>query len=100
MASPRRRQLLPVERILPSHVEVLSKVSRRKLRDRGSPFARDYLHAVVDPVVVRDDVATISGSHERLMRTVAGTKKGTGQVPGFMHEWRARRDSNSRPRGS
>ncbi len=75
-------------------------VIRRKLHDRTSPFARDYLHAVVDQVTVRDNIATISGSHERLMHAVAGKKTGTDQVPGFMRDWRARRDSNSRPRGS
>jgi site-specific DNA recombinase len=100
MAGLRRRQLLPVERILPSHVVAFSKVVRRKLRDRTSAFARDYLHAIVDQVVVHDSVATITGSHERLMRAVSGKKAATDQVPSFMQGWRARRDSNSRPRGS
>ena len=100
MAGLRRLQQLPVEQVLPSQVETFSRVMRAKLRDRASPFARDYLHAVVDSVVVDGDKATISGSHARLMRTIAGKKMGTDQVPTFIPEWRARKDSNLRPSGS
>ncbi len=100
MAGLRRLQLLPVDRVLPSQVEAFSKVVRAKLRDRSSSFARDYLHAVVDSVVVGDDTATITGSHAKLMRAIGEKKMGTGQVPRFIPDWRARRDSNSRPSGS
>ena len=100
MAGLRRLQSLPVERILPSRVEAFSKIIRAKLRDRTSSFARDYLHAVVDSILVTDDTATISGSHARLMQAIAGRKMGTDQVPTFVPNWRARRDSNSRPSGS
>ena len=89
MAGLRRRQLLPVERILPSQVQAFSKVVGAKLRDKSSTFARDYLHAVVDQVVVKDDTATISGSHARLMHAVAQKKMGTDQVPTSIHAWRA-----------
>jgi len=97
MAGLRRRQLLPLERILPSQVEAFSHVICRKLRDRTSAFARDYLHAVVDAVVVNGETATISGSHERLLDAIAGRRSGADQVPRLMRDWRARRDSNSRP---
>jgi site-specific DNA recombinase len=100
MAGLRRLQLLPVEQVLPSQVEAFSKVIRAKLRDQSSRFAKDYLHAVVDSVVVHDDTAIISGSHARLMQAVVGKKTGTDQVPSFIPDWRARRDSNSRPSGS
>jgi site-specific DNA recombinase len=97
MASLRRLEQLPVDHVLPSQVEAFSKVVRAKLRDRASPFARDYLHAVVDSVVVHGDSATISGSHARLMGAIAGKKMGTGQVPTSIPDWRARRDSNPWP---
>ena len=101
MAGLRRLQLLPVDRVLPSQVEAFSKVVRAKLRDRSSSFERDYLHAIVDSVVIQDETATISGSHAKLMQAIAGDKKrGTGQVPRFLPHWCARRDSNSRPSGS
>jgi site-specific DNA recombinase len=99
IAGLRRLQALPVERILPSQVEAFGSLIGRRLRDRTSTFGRDYLRAVVDKVVVNGDTATISGSNARLMRVV-GTKPLAGQVPTFMHDWRARRDSNSRPPGS
>jgi len=83
-----------------SQVDAFSKVVREKLRDRGSPFARDYLRAVVDSVVVDGDTATISGSNARLVGAIVGKKTGTDQVPNFIPDWRARRDSNSRPSGS
>ncbi len=98
MAGLRRLQQLPFEQVLPSQVDAFSKAIRAKLRDRASPFAKDYLRAAVDlVVVVNGDTATISGSHARLMRTIVGKKMGTDQVPTFIPHWRARRDSNSRP---
>ena len=100
MAGLRRLQTLPFERILPSQVEAFGKVMRRRLRDRSSTFARDYLRAVVDRVVVRGNAAVISGSHAKLMRAVATGKLDADQVPSFVPDWRARRDSNSRPPGS
>jgi hypothetical protein len=60
----------------------------------------DYLRTVVDKVVVNGSTATISGSHAKLMRAVAAKKVLAGQVPTFIQDWRARRDSNSRPLGS
>jgi hypothetical protein len=63
-------------------------------------FGRDYLRAVVDKIVVNGDTATISGSNAKLMRAVGAKKPLAGQVASFIHEWCARRDSNSRPPGS
>ena len=57
MAGLRRLQTLPLERILPSQVEAFGKVMRRRLRDRSSTFARDYLRAVVDRIVVTGNEA-------------------------------------------
>jgi hypothetical protein len=90
----RRFENLPHSQILPSQVEKFSKLIRAKLSDLTAPFAKDYLRAVVDEVVVADGKATISGSHARLM-AAAVKKKNTGLVPNFMHGWHARRDSNS-----
>ena len=96
MATLRRRQQLPVKRILPSQVQAFARVMRQKLQDRSSSFAKDYLQAVLSEVVVRGETATLSGSNARLMELVAGGKAGTDQVPSYMRNWRARRDSNSR----
>jgi len=100
MAGRRRRQLLPIPQVLPSHAAAFGRVIGAKLRDRSSCFARSYLLAVVDRVVVTGDMAEISGSNAGMMAMIAGQKLGTDQVPSFMEDWRARRDSNSRPPGS
>ena len=100
IAGLRRLQALPVERILPSQVEAFGKLIGKKLRDRSAAFGRDYLRAVVDQVVVNGNTATISGSNAKLMQAVAAKRPLAGQVPTFIQEWRARRDSNSRPPGS
>ncbi len=100
IARLRRLQTLPVERILPSQVEAFGIVIGKRLRDRALSFGRDYLRAVVDKIVVNGDTAIISGSNAKLMRAVGARKPLAGQVPSFIHEWRARRDSNSRPPGS
>jgi hypothetical protein len=89
-----------VERILPSQVGAFGRLIGKKLRDRSSSFGRDYLRSVVDKVVVNGSTATISGSDAKLMRAVAAKKALAGQVPTFIQDWRARRDSNSRPPGS
>ncbi len=94
LAGLRKIQALPIERVLPSQVNVFSRVIRAKLQDRSSPFAKDYLHALVDRITVYEGTATIRGSNARLLQMAGGTKKGTDQVPSFMSDWRAREDSN------
>ena len=97
MAGLRRRGTLPLARVLPSHVVAFSKVIRARLRDRASGLAKDYQRAVVDEIRVEGTAAIISGSYERLIAAVASIKLATAEVPSFMHEWRARHDSNVRP---
>ena len=99
IAGLRRRQILPVERIVPSQVQSLSKLMRAKLLDRSSGFAKHYLHAVVDEIRVRETTATIRGSHARLME-LAAQKPRADQVPSSVPNWRARTDSNRRPQRS
>ena len=100
IAGLRRVQNLPSAAVLPSQIEAFSRVMRAKLQDRSSAFAKDYLHTLVDQITVSDGTATIVGSHAKLLSAIDGTKKGTVQVPSFIPDWRARRDSNSRPSGS
>ena len=78
MASIRRSQALPADRVLPSQVGAFSKVIRAKLRDRSSTFARDYLRALVSEIRVCGKTATISGSYERLLSAVDEKKGGHG----------------------
>jgi site-specific DNA recombinase len=100
IAGARYRETLPSAQVFPSQVERFSAVFTKKLADRSSDFAKEYLRVLVDAVVVRDRTAIISGSHERLISAIAEKKRKPDQVPSSMHGWRTRRDSNSRPPAS
>ena len=52
MAGLRRRQALPIERVLRNQVEAFAKVIHTKLEDSSSTFAKDYLTALVDEIRV------------------------------------------------
>jgi site-specific DNA recombinase len=101
LASARVNLNAPMERILPSQVEAFGRALRKRLQDRRPEFAKRYLNIVVDRIVVNGDRAAIQGSYGRLAVAVQGSQKAAlDQVPSFMGDWRARRDSNSRPPGS
>ena len=99
LAKAQRLHAAPVERILPSQVEAFSKAIRAKLQDKD--FAKRYLHALVEEIVIAGDTATMKGSYETLAKAIAEKKKGTSiEVPSSIIAWRARSDSNARPLGS
>ncbi len=96
----REPSLPAVEYLKPSQVEKFGKVLRQKLLAKDSGLAKSYLNLLVDEITVEDKTATVKGSYGALAATLHQIKMGTGQVPTFIHDWRARRDSNSRPLGS
>ena len=90
-----------VEQVKPSQLENLGKRLREKLLANDTPLAKAYLNLLVDEIMVEDKQATIKGGYAALASTLYHLEKGQEkQVPSFIHEWRARRDSNSRPPGS
>lgn len=94
----RRDTSLPaVEYLKASQVDVFGKVLRQKLLAAGSSLAKSYLNVLVDEIVVQDKTATIKGSYAALADTMQKIKMGSlnNQVPTFIPDWRARRDSNS-----
>lgn len=97
LAGVRRDHSLPaVEHIKASQVETFGKVLRQKLLAKDSGLAKSYLNILVDEIVVEDKTATIRGSYGALASTIHQIKMGTcNQVPTFIPNWRARRDSNS-----
>jgi len=103
MAGVRRDHALPaVEYLKTSQVDTFGQVLRQKLLAKDSGLAKRYLNILVDEIVVNDKVATIKGSYAALAATMGEIKRmgNLNQVPTFIPEWRARRDSNSRPPGS
>ena len=87
--------VLPMDRILASDVDMFAKLMRKKLRDRE--FSKRYLSALVDRIEVTPNQATLKGNYRKLTSAIIAAKKmGTSdEVPIFMCDWRARRDSNS-----
>ncbi len=98
LAGVRRDTSLPsVEYLKASQVDTFGKVLRDKLFASGSPLAKSYLKILVDEIVVQDKTATIRGSYAALAETLEQIKMGnlSKQVPSFIPNWCARRDSNS-----
>ena len=97
LAGVRRDHTLPaVEHLKASQVETFGKVLRQKLLGKDSGLAKSYLNLLVDEIMVEDKTATIKGSYDALASTIHQIKMGTcHQVPTFIPNWRARRDSNS-----
>jgi len=98
LASVRRDTSLPaVEYLKASQVDIFGKVLRQKLLAADSPLAKSYLNVLVDEIVVQDKTATIKGSYAALANTMEQIKMGNlnKQVPSFIPNWCARRDSNS-----
>ena len=97
LAGVRRDSSLPsVEYLKASQVDVFGKVLREKLLAKDSPLAKSYLNILVDEIVVQDKTATIRGSYAALAETMEQIKMGNlKQVPTFIPNWCAGRDSNS-----
>ena len=96
-----REQSMPeVEYLKPSQVEVFGKALRKKLMSNDSTLAKSYLSILVDEIRIEDKQATIRGSFDALASTMQQIKMGTDQVPTFIHDWRARQESNLWPLAS
>lgn len=96
LARVRREPAAPPAKMFKAgQVEIFGQVLREKLKDPTSPFAKSYLNILVDEIVVNKDQATIKGRHLALVEAVQRTKSiSTEEVPSFIMDWRARRDSN------
>lgn len=98
LAGVRREHSLPAEQIKASQIDSFSKRLRQKLIAKESALAKSYLNLLVDEIVVNGKEATIKGSYAALMTAAAMDGKKVGhlkQVPTFIPDWCARRDSNS-----
>ena len=89
-----------IEFLKPSQVDIFGKALRRLLQDKDSSLVKGYVQLLVDEVVINDEEAIISGSYAALAHVLQQMKTGTKQVPTFIYDWRARRDSNPLPLAS
>ncbi len=98
LAGARREHSLPVDQIKASQIDSFGKLLRKRLMSGDTGFAKSYLNLLVDEIEVADKSVTVSGSYAALAAAAAMDKIKVGhlkQVPTFIHDWRARRDSNS-----
>ncbi|MBU0688434.1 MAG: recombinase family protein [Gammaproteobacteria bacterium] len=85
-----------IEYLKPSQVDSFGKALRKLLQAKDSSLIKSYVQLLVGEVVVEDGEAVIRGSHDALAHALHQMKMGTcNQVPTFIHDWCARRDSNS-----
>lgn len=98
LAGVRREHSLPVDQLKASQVEAFAKTLKAKLLAKDSALVKSYLNLLVDEIIVRDGTATMRGSYSALAHAEAIGDKKVGhlkQVPTFISDWCARRDSNS-----
>src|SRR5215471_8859807 len=87
----------------PQTLKAFPKQARRRTRTESGGYRRDHLRALAQRIEVDAKEVRIMGSKSILLRTLVAASRaktaGFG-VPNFVPNWRARRDSNSRPSDS
>jgi len=78
-------------------IEKFSRIMRENVASGAVPFRKAYIQSVVDRIVVDDGLIRIVGDKATLEQAVAGRVMASGGVRRRVPNWRARRDSNSRP---
>jgi site-specific DNA recombinase len=81
----------------PDRLNAFSSLMCEKLDTGDTQARKSYLRSVISHVEVDDDKIRIIGDKAVLAAVVAGRQAQTTNVRGFVRNWRARRDSNSRP---
>ena len=98
LAGVRRDHSLSIDQLKSSQVEAFAKTLKAKLLAKDSALAKSYLILLVEEIVVYDKSATVKGSCNVLAHAVSMDKIKAGhlkQVPTFITDWCAQRDSNS-----
>ena len=97
-AALRDKWEVPLNKLTPAHVQKFTRALGTRLLDTASGFGKAYLNLLVDEIRLDGNELHIKGSDRALTRAVSLSKDGKlGNVPSFVPEWRARRDSNSLP---
>ena len=98
----KRQQQLPIKNITNRHIEAFCAALKKRFNDSDSGFGKGYIRLLVDEIRIENNQAVMTGNYGELAQTVStlNPKTSATSVPIFGREWRARRDSNSRPPGS
>ena len=88
-------------KVSPNQVAYAVRRLKEMLLDSASGRGKAWLNALVEEIRVEPKDITVRGSAAALEQVVSELKPGTPtEVPGFVMDWRARRDSNARPLAS
>ena len=101
MAKLKDRQALAVRRVNADTVKAFCTALKERFTDPASGLGKAYLRLLVDEIRLDGNELVVSGSHRRLADAFGFMqKRKLGEVPSFVNDWRARRDSNPRPLAS
>jgi site-specific DNA recombinase len=101
MTKLKDRQALAVRRVNHETVSAFCAALKERFADPTSGLGKAYLQLLVDEIRLDGNELVVTGSHRRLAAAVGFMeKRKLGEVPSFVRDWRARRDSNSRPPSS
>ncbi len=93
LASIKRQQSVPFDKIAPKQVEKFRHALRKRLFSKPA-FGKQYLQLCVSEIRVGQESAEMKGSYTLLANSVAEMKTGTLSVPTFIRNWRPHGDSN------
>ncbi|KAK0359804.1 hypothetical protein LTR94_029823, partial [Friedmanniomyces endolithicus] len=85
----------------PAMIEGFARRARERIRGHEGGYRRDHLRALAQRVEVADDEVRIMGRKSDLLQTLVAASSGETAafaVRSSVLKWRARRDSNPRPR--
>ncbi|WP_374631721.1 recombinase family protein [Ferrovibrio sp.] len=103
IADTKRQAARPSISLSPAKIEAFTQALHTALTAGNPSLRRAYLRLLVSKIEVDDGEIRMTGSNAVLAGLAAQSAKQIGgqigemQVPGFVREWRPRRDSNSRP---
>ena len=101
MAKLKDRQALAVRHVNADTVKAFCTALKQRFNDPASGLGKAYLRLLVDEIKLHGNELVVRGSHRRVVDAIGFMqKRKLGEVPSFVNEWRARRDSNSLPLGS
>ena len=97
MAAVKQQKELPEKLLKAPQAEAFARALKKHLTV-NRPFAKQYLHLLIDEIRYEGQTATMTGSYARLAEVVSDEKMGTlGRVPTLVPNWLPDLDSNQGP---
>jgi site-specific DNA recombinase len=101
MVKLKDRQALAVRRVNADTVKTFCSALKERFADPTSGLGKAYLRLLVDEIKPSGNELVVRRSHRRVADAIGFLqKRKLGEVPSFVNDWRARRESNPRPSAS